>query len=56
MSMVAVSSGMGIFATFLKEHLIIDCKAIIIISVPSQLFSMGISSFDMSFIYKLEAK
>ena len=42
--------------TFLKEDQIIDFKAIILFSMPFQLFFMGISSFDMSFIYELEAK
>ena len=44
------------FATFLKEDQIIDFKSIILISVPLQLFSLSMSSFDMSFIYELEAK
>ena len=32
----------------------IDFKAIILITMPSQLFSMGISSFDMFSIYEFE--
>ena len=35
---------------------IIDFKAIILIYVPSQLFSMAIWSFDMSSIYEFEGK
>ena len=42
--------------TFLKVDKIIDFKAISLIGVPSQLFSMVISSFERSFIYDLEGK
>ena len=44
------------FATFFKLDKIIDFEAIILISVPSQQFSMGISFFDMSSIYEFERK